>query len=558
MRMPEGTADGVLLRYVRDGEPRTVEASPAEAVDGEQWWRAEVPLRNPVVSYRWLLTGGRAGYRWLNGTGAHPHEVPPADDFKLAADAGGADWHLASVVYEVFLDRFASSRAPHPAPGWALPRDWNQLPDTNPRATNRELYGGDLPGLEQRLDHVESLGANAIWLTPFFPAESNHRYDPSSFDSVEPLLGGDEAFASLVRAARARGLRLFGDISLDHCGVGHEWFARARSDPSAPERAFFLFDRSETHGYASWLGYREQARFDWRSDELRERMGEVVRRWLELGLDGWRVAAASSIGRHRDVDLNAEVARWTREEAGNAPLVADIWHDFRPDLDGRGWHGVMNFAGFLRPLWWWLRGEAFGDETFDVFSSARAPSYDGRDAATIMTIWRAGVPWEASLHSWLVLDTHDTPRFRTVSGSLARQLVGVGLQMTTPGVPMIYAGAELGLEGSSGRDARRTIPWDQPELWDHRLLEEYRRLVKLRRSSDALARGGLRYAHVGPDALAYLRESKEERLLCLAARAPHEPIATPFAGLETLYGDDAVGGVLPSGGPAFHVWRVVS
>ena len=88
--------------------------------------------------------------------------------------------------------------------------------------------------------------------------------------------------------------------------------------------------------------------------------------------------------------------------------------------------------------------------------------------------------------------------------------------------------------------------------------EEYRRLVKLRRSSEALARGGFRYVHVGADALAYLRETKEERLLCLAARAPHEPIAVPFAGLETVYGDDAVDGVLPSHGPAFHVWRVVS
>jgi len=145
-----------------------------------------------------------------------------------------------------------------------------------------------------------------------------------------------------------------------------------------------------------------------------------------------------------------------------------------------------------------------------------------------------------------------------VSGSLGRQLVGVGLQMTTPGVPVIYAGAELGLEGSSGRDARRTMPWDRPELWDRRLLEEYRRLIGLRRSSDALARGGLRYAHVGRDALAYLRETRQERLLCLAARAPHEPIVVPFSGLETLYGDDADGGVLPAHGPAFHVWRIVS
>src|SRR5205823_6550103 len=112
--------------------------------------------------------------------------------------------------------------------------------------------------------------------------------------------------------------------------------------------------------------------------------------------------------------------------------------------------------------------------------------------------------------------------------------------------PMVFAGAELGLEGLWGEDARRTMPWEHPERWDDALLAEYRTLIALRRSSDALARGGIRYVHVGDDAIAYLRETKGERLLCLAARAPHDPIATPFTALETLYGDDARDGVLPA------------
>jgi alpha-glucosidase len=88
------------------------------------------------------------------------------------------------------------------------------------------------------------------------------------------------------------------------------------------------------------------------------------------------------------------------------------------------------------------------------------------------------------------------------------------------------------------------------------LLEAYRRLGELRCSSDALARGGIRYVHVTADAVAYLRETRTEQLLCLAARAPHTPIATPFTALETLYGEDARDGILPADGPAFHVWRI--
>ena len=100
------------------------------------------------------------------------------------------------------------------------------------------------------------------------------------------------------------------------------------------------------------------------------------------------------------------------------------------------------------------------------------------------------------------------------------------------------------------------MPWDREETWDRDLLRAYRELIALRRSSHALAYGGMRYVHVSGDAIAYVRESREERLLCLAARAPHEPIRVPFTELETLYGEDARDGVLPADGPAFHIWRL--
>jgi alpha-glucosidase len=172
-----------------------------------------------------------------------------------------------------------------------------------------------------------------------------------------------------------------------------------------------------------------------------------------------------------------------------------------------------------------------------------------------MQSFRAGVPWNFVLHSWAILDSHDSPRFRTMAGSEERQLVGVGLQMTTPGVPMVFAGDELGLEGEWGEDARRTMPWGEPLP---PLFEKYRQLIALRRSSNALARGGLRYAHVDDDVIAYLRETRDERLLCLASRAPHEPIRLPLRAEETLYGDEPDGESFPADGPAFHVWRVTN
>ena len=138
--------------------------------------------------------------------------------------------------------------------------------------------------------------------------------------------------------------------------------------------------------------------------------------------------------------------------------------------------------------------------------------------------------------------------------------------MTTPGVPMVYAGDELGLEGEWGEDGRRTMPWARPETWDAELLDAYRRLIALRRSSDALSRGGMRYAFVGEEAIAYLRETPRERLLVLASRDDHAPVRLPLAALAARELEPLAGSaealvaegeaVLPADGPAFHVWRL--
>ena len=94
-----------------------------------------------------------------------------------------------------------------------------------------------------------------------------------------------------------------------------------------------------------------------------------------------------------------------------------------------------------------------------------------------MRAFRAGIPWSASLHSWAILDSHDSSRFSVIAGSRDRQLVGVGLQMTTPGVPMVFAGDEIGLGGEWGEDARRPMPWSRPETWDTALFDGYRELI---------------------------------------------------------------------------------
>jgi alpha-glucosidase len=227
----------------------------------------------------------------------------------------------------------------------------------------------------------------------------------------------------------------------------------------------------------------------------------------------------------------------------------------------------MAYMGFTRPAWAWLRGDVLPAELQLGFLGlpVEVPRLDGHAVTATMRAFRAGVPWRSVLHSWLLLDSHDVARFRVVAGSRERHVVGVGLQMTMPGVPMVFAGDELGLEGRWGEDARRTMPWDRPERWDRDLLQAYRTLIGLRRALPALARGGIRYAHVSADAIAYLRETAAERVLCLAVRAAGPPLRLPLralrcTGLEPLFGREATcdddTALLPGDGPAFHIWRL--
>lgn len=578
LRVPAGCAvDAVAVRYVTDGEPHVAVAEVDEDSEHETWWRASFVVGNPATRYRWLLSGGDVGYGWVTGEGLIGHDVPDADDFVSAVGEDGPAWHSDGVVYQVFPDRFARSGTERTPPDWAVPRGWDDEPTGFGPDTPLEWFGGDLPGVEAHLDHLERLGVSILYLTPFFPGRSTHRYNATSFDEVDPLLGGDDALRSLVRASHERGIRVLGDLTINHIGDDHGWFTSARDDADAPERGFFWFDERLPHGYEAWAGVRTLPKLDHRAQELRARLlggaEAVVQRWLRepFDLDGWRLDVANMAGRHGDVDVTADLARAMRSAAlearPDAVLVAEHAHDARPDLPGDGWHGTMAYMGFTRPAWCWLRGDALPTELQLGFLGlpVGVPRLDGREITATMRRFRAGVPWRSVLHSWVLLDSHDIARFKVVSGSRERHVVGIGLQMTTPGVPMVFAGDEIGLEGSWGEDARRTMAWGRPESWDAGLLESYRTLIGLRRSLPALARGGMRYAHVGADSIAYLRETGAERLLCLAVRASTDDVRLRLAALgatalEPLYGGtarvEAGNAVLPGDGPAFHVWRL--
>jgi len=576
--------DSVTLRTVIDGEPLVTPAEVVQVDGPVTWWQAPLTVRNPVSRYRWLLSGGPFGYAWLNAAGIVDVDVPDANDFVLSAFPMAPAWVAGSVVYQVFPDRFARSSADDPLaaltgkageslPSWAIPRGWDEHPQGRGPATPFEFFGGDLDGLAQRLDHLCELGANVLYLTPFFPAGSTHRYDAGTFESVDPLLGGDRALAELTTQAHRLGLRVLGDITLNHCGATHEWFVRARAG-SEPERGFFRFDDALANGYESWLGVPSLPKFDFTSPVLLEQLvtgsASALRRWLAepYRLDGWRVDVANMAGRLGPLDLTHELAREVRrvvvDERPDGYLVAEHGHDASGDLAGDGWHGTMNYSGFTRQVWCWLKGPQFQEEFLGL--PVPAPTISTDQFVRSLRAFHGRIPWRSLIASWNILSSHDSARIRTVVGSAERQVAAFALSVGLPGVPMIFAGDEIGAQGHWGEDSRTPFPWHDRQSWDVSTLQAYRALIAIRRSSPALAEGGLEWVAVAEDAVAFVRDHPRERLLIVVARDRGPGLRIPAQALdgarcEHLFGfpahERAEGLEVELAGAGAGIWRLV-
>ena len=246
--------------------------------------------------------------------------APDADDFVHAPGAGGPDWHLGSVVYEIFPDRFATTGLGVEPPGWAVPREWGALPEGRSKDTAREYFGGDLRGHRGSTSTTSSaLGANVIYLTPFFPAGSRTGTTRRRFERVDPLLGGDEALASLTAAAHARGMRVIGDITPNHTGDTPRVVRRARrptrTHPSASSTTSTSRFRT---AMSAWWGITVLPKLEPLARSSRAGCRRSSQKWIAraVRLDGWRMDVANMAGRYRGVDSRTRSPRRIRGRAG--------------------------------------------------------------------------------------------------------------------------------------------------------------------------------------------------------------------------------------------------
>jgi alpha-glucosidase len=580
LRVPRSwPVETVVVRQVWDAEPRSLVATICRETADAVWYEATLEQHNPTNTYRWMVYGPR-GYHWVTGAGVVNHDPRDDTDFRTTTTAPAAEWLQDAAIYQIYPDRFATSGQDFGTPDWATVCTWDTPVDGNGRNAARQFYRGDLFGAIGHLDYIKSLGFSAIYLTPIFPAGSTHRYDATSFDSVDPLLGGDEALEALVAAAHERGMKVIGDLTTNHTGVTHEWFQTALHDPNSPERGFYFFGDNEPYGYAVWLGARNLPKLDLRNEELRRRLthgpDSVVGKWLRPGrFDAWRIDVGNMTGRYKEIDVNAEVARESRKTAlevnPDSVVIAEHGHDATRDLAEGGWSSIMNYSAFTKPLWAWLNDRFDRQDNFWGLPIQPWPDVDGVNIVEGMRDYTATVPWSIAVNQMNLLASHDTPRLMSITnGDLGRVKAGSGIVFTWLGVPSVWMGEELGMTGDWGEDGRKPMPWDKPETWNTELLDWYSTLGAIRRDHEALRRGSLRWAYVAPDVIAYLRETENERLLIVASRSDFESFDLSRAGvgvgastvLEPLIGttdvitagEDAI--TIPGGGAGFRLWTL--
>jgi len=472
VRVGRGDVERVRIVYRdRYAPPSANRVAPMARVGRDElfdYYEAELTLDPPRYRYLFALEGPE-GTLWYGEGGLAPD--PPEDGpfevpYLFAEDRFQVpDWWQDGIIYQVMPDRFWGPARPPAGEGWLR---WDELPSQSGR------YPGTLRGIRERLDHLEELGATILYLNPIFLSSAYHGYETTDYYQVDPRLGSLEDLQALVEAAHQRGIRVILDGVFNH--TGPEFFAfqdLLEKGAASRYRDWFFVHRFPVQmepepTYETWASVARMPKLRTSHPEVQRYFTEVGRYWIrEAGIDGWRLDVANEV----DLRFWQVFRQGVLEERPDAVLLGEIWHDPLPWLRGDAFHSVTFY-----PFW---------RACLDLFARRRI-GVDRFDAR--LTRSRLSLP--EPVHQALVtlLGSHDTARFGELAGDGTSHRLAVLFQMTSPGVPLVYYGDEIGLRGGEDPDNRRPMVWDR-NLWDRELWETYRKAIRLRRERPALRRG---------------------------------------------------------------------
>ncbi len=399
--------------------------------------------------------------------------------------SGCPDWVRSAIFYQIFPDRFARS-ARYAPPGHF--RHWGSKPETS------GFCGGNLRGIIEKLDYIERVGANALYLCPIFKSAANHRYHTVDYLQIDPVLGTLEDFDELVREVHRRGMRIILDGVFNHCSRGFFPFLSVMEEGEASPyrdwfhiRSFPVNAYSENPNYECWWGLSPLPKFNTDNAEVREYLFSVAEYWMRRGIDGFRLDVPNEID---DDAFWREFRLRVKRVNPEAYIVGEIWEEPSRWLQGDQFDGVMNYPVRKLVLEFFCPE---GMRSSDAVSTGdtTGTSEKNRSLSEFCTELQALFDRNLFGVQMNLFGSHDTARLRTLCRENPEALLMVtALLLVLPGAVSIYYGDEIGLEGGKDPDNRRCFPWQEmPAAEDSEIFRLVRTFLNFRRKEPALTRG---------------------------------------------------------------------
>ncbi len=376
------------------------------------------------------------------------------------------EWAVGKVVYQIFPTRFATDKA-------VDPEEWYKVP----LAFDAKL-GGNLRGIINKLDYIKDLGADVIYLTPIFKADTQHKYDTVDYYQIDPELGTEDDLRELVDKVHEMGMYILLDGVFNHSSKRFFAFqdviekgesSKYKDWYYATEFPISSGSRQELPNYKTFGYVGMMPKLNMSNPETAEYFIKVVCHYLKkFKIDGWRLDVADEVG-HRFWKNMRAAARAVNPDA---LIVGEDWHLCEDFLEGDEWDSCMNYAWFKA-----LKSYYMGKESLSEFTS-RLGQIRGRYHSNVYPVL------------WNIMDSHDYARFFThVCGNrdVERLLSAAAMTVLLPGMPFIYYGDEAGMEGSWDPDNRRGMLWDESRR-NEAVYEGYRKLTSFRHAHPELWR----------------------------------------------------------------------
>ncbi|MBZ4665965.1 alpha amylase N-terminal ig-like domain-containing protein [Mahella sp.] len=538
--------------------------SIGQSPDGRyEYWEVNLSFDSPTrIWYYFILKDGtKTAYygdndEQLGGVGKATDTVNK--DFELTVydkNLDTPDWMKGAVMYQIFPDRFfngdsSNDQLKEYSRGFD-PVEYRSggLPD-NPDNKNKpgytgdgiwsnDFFGGDLKGIDDKLDYLKDLGISVIYLNPIFQSPSNHRYDTSDYTKIDELLGDLPAFKKLMEDAHAKGIKVILDGVFNHTSDDSIYFDRygkyLNTEVLGAYQAWKQGDQSKSPygdwyeikpdgSYEGWWGYdslpvirqingSEYNVKSW-ADFIINNSNAISKYWLNpegdknLGADGWRLDVANEVAHDFWVHFRGSI----NSVKQNAPMVAENWNDASLDLLGDSFNSVMNYL-FRNAVIDFILNESFNDGN-GVHNPIDAAKLDQR-----LTSIYERYPLPVFYSTMNLLDSHDTMRILTVFGynsadenqnsqeakdlAVKRLKLAAIMQMGYPGMPSIYYGDEAGQSGGKDPDNRRMFPWGAE---DTNLQAFFKNISNIRNKNQVLKTGDLGTLYAKGDVYAFGRK----------------------------------------------------